>query len=254
MEMSLKRLERPALFRSVQDIIKNYILENNLTAGAPLPPEMELARQLGVSRSSVREAVKALESLGILETRRGSGLFVQDFSFEPLLENLPYGLLFALPQLADLLAVRRVLETGMAEAALAVITPQQLSQLQLLTQQMLLKAEQGQTFPDEDREFHVTLFASLQNQVLLKLLDIFWLTFHKAAQLTDLQDRDPLRTYQDHVAILEAVAAGEAAQVRLALDQHYLSLEERLKQAQQIRISSFVNTPTPTPPPNRGRG
>lgn len=235
MEMSLKRLERPALFRSVQDNIKNYILENNLTAGAPLPPEMELARQLGVSRSSVREAVKALESLGILETRRGSGLFVQDFSFEPLLENLPYGLLFDLSQLADLLAIRRVLETGMVETALTVITPEQLSHLRGLTRQMLARAERGQTFPDEDREFHATLFAGLQNQVLLKLLDTFWLTFHKAAQLTDLQDRDPMRTYRDHVAILEAVEAGEAVQVRLALDQHYLSLEERLKQAQQAR-------------------
>jgi DNA-binding FadR family transcriptional regulator len=240
MEMSLKRLDRPALFRSVQNIIKNYILENNLAAGAPLPPEAELARQLGVSRSSVREAVKALESLGILETRRGSGLFVQDFSFEPLLENLPYGLLFALPQLADLLAVRRVLETGMVEAALAVITPEQLSHLRGLTRQMLACAEQGQTFPDEDRDFHTTLFAGLQNQVLLKLLDTFWLTFHKAAQLTDLQDRDPMRTYRDHVAIIEAVEAGEAEQVRLALDRHYLSLEERLKQAQQDRNSASI--------------
>jgi DNA-binding FadR family transcriptional regulator len=103
---------------------------------------------------------------------------------------------------------------------------------------MLVRAEQGQTFPDEDREFHCTLFANLQNQILLKLLDTFWLTFHKAAPLTDLQDRDPLRTYQDHVAILEAVEAGEAEQVRLALDQHYLSLEERLKQAQKARNSS----------------
>jgi DNA-binding FadR family transcriptional regulator len=238
METPLKRLERPALFRSVQDIIKNYILENNLTAGAPLPPEMELARQLGVSRSSVREAVKALESLGILETRRGSGLFVQDFSFEPLLDNLPYGLLFDLQQLADLMAVRRVLETGMAEAALAVITPEQLTQLRLLARQMLARAEQGEIFPDEDREFHATLFAGLQNQVLLKLLDTFWLTFHKAAQLTDLQDRDPMRTYRDHVAILEAVEAGEVVQVWLALDRHYLSLEERLKRVQQARNNS----------------
>ncbi len=123
----------------------------------------------------------------------------------------------------------------MVETALTVITPEQLSHLRGLTRQMLARAERGQTFPDEDREFHATLFAGLQNQVLLKLLDTFWLTFHKAAQLTDLQDRDPMRTYRDHVAILEAVEAGEAVQVRLALDQHYLSLEERLKQAQQAR-------------------
>lgn len=239
MEVSFKRLERPStLFRSVQDIIKNYILENNLSAGAPLPPETELARQLGVSRSSVREAVKALESLGILETRRGSGVFVQNFSFEPLLENLPYGLLFDLQQLGDLLVVRRILEMGMIESALAAMSPEQLAQLQTLTERMFIQAEQGRTFPEEDREFHYTLFANLQNQVLLKLLDTFWLTFYKAARLTDLQDRDPMQTYRDHVAILEAVRAGEVGRVRQALDQHYLGLEKRLKQAQSARKNS----------------
>ena len=85
-------------------------MENRLAAGAPLPPEGELAQQLGVSRNSVREGVKALESLGILEMRRGVGVFVKAFSFEPLLANLTYGLGDALTQIADVIAVRRALE------------------------------------------------------------------------------------------------------------------------------------------------
>ena len=72
----------PLLYRSVQDRIKRYIVEHDLEGGDALPPETQLTRDLGVSRSSVREAVKALESLGILVTRPGKGLYVRPFSLD----------------------------------------------------------------------------------------------------------------------------------------------------------------------------
>jgi DNA-binding FadR family transcriptional regulator len=204
MRKSVNQVERPTvLYRSVQDFIKNYILENNLQAGDPLPPETELARQLGVSRNSVREAVKALESLGVLETRHGSGLFVRDFSFKPLLENLPYGLLFDLQQLADLQEVRRLLEVGIIEDALQTMTDQQMANLQVVIDKMHARAKRGQSIFEEDREFHNVLFQHLENQVLSKLLDIFWETFHKASILTDVErDADAMHNYRNHAAIL----------------------------------------------------
>ena len=113
----------PSLHVSVQESLRAYIVENRLEAGAPLPPEGELAQQLGVSRNSVREGVKALESLGVLEMRRGVGVFVKAFSFEPLLANLTYGLGDALTQIADVIAVRRGLEVGMIDAALRADRP-----------------------------------------------------------------------------------------------------------------------------------
>ena len=89
----LKPLRRPpSLHVTVQGSLRGYIEDNQLKAGDPLPPEAILAQQLGVSRNSVREAIKALESVGVLETRRGIGVFVKAFSFQPLLDNLAYGL------------------------------------------------------------------------------------------------------------------------------------------------------------------
>ena len=70
---------RPPLYEVLQQKIKNYIIQNSLKPGDRLPSETELAQQLGVSRNSVREAVKALEMLDIVETRSGAGLFVGDF-------------------------------------------------------------------------------------------------------------------------------------------------------------------------------
>lgn len=230
MATSLKRLERPEPFyRAVQDSIKKYITENNLLPGSPLPPENELARQLGVSRNSVREAAKALESVGILETRHGSGLFVREFSFDPLLDNLPYGMYSDLRQLEDLLQVRRVLELGMIEAAITSIAADHIGELERLLGQMRLKAEKGQTFPEEDRAFHRKIYEATGNSVLLKLLDIFWIAFHNAALEAVAQNTTPGQTYLDHAAILEAIKAKDAAQVRQAIDRHYGALEIRIK-------------------------
>src|SRR5690554_4139090 len=120
----LKPLKRaPLLYQSVQEAIQNYINENDLKPGDPLPAESELARQLQVSRNSVREAVKALESIGILETRRGSGLFVKNFSFDPVLETLPYALLTDIDELVDLLEIRCILEVSMISSAIQMMTP-----------------------------------------------------------------------------------------------------------------------------------
>ncbi len=76
-----RKLKRPQfLYQAVQDEVKAYILEQSLMPGDALPPETELAEQLGVSRNSVREAIKSLETLGIVEARTGAGLFVRNFS------------------------------------------------------------------------------------------------------------------------------------------------------------------------------
>lgn len=229
MERSLQPVQRaPLLHQSVQDAIRAYIIDNKLQPGDPLPPETELGRRLGVGRNSVREAVKSLESLGVLRVHRGSGIFVRDFSFEPLLENLHYGLLFDVRELAEFLQIRRVLETGMIEDALHVISAEQVAKIEQIVERMRIRAERGEPFVQEDREFHQCLFEQLGNQTLVKLLDTFWLVFRKASELSAIVDTEPLVTYQAHAHILEAVHDKDVYRARIALDQHYAGLEGRL--------------------------
>jgi len=230
----LKRLrQRPSLHQEVQEAIKSYILGNGLRPGDSLPPETELASQLGVSRNSVREAAKALESLDIIEIRHGSGLFVGGFSIDALLDNLPYGLLMDLKDLRDLLDVRRVLESGMIESALRAVSDQQIADLGQLVEEMRLLAERGQTFLEQDRAFHQKLYEGLDNSALLKVIDVFWLAYHKTSAYANIEDREPMHTYRDHVAIFDAVKAGDAERVRNALEQHHWGIITRLERAQQ---------------------
>ncbi|MFT4038156.1 MAG: FadR/GntR family transcriptional regulator [Thermomicrobiales bacterium] len=233
MEHGLKPLARPvSLHESVQEAIRAYIVANALRPGEALPPEGDLARQLGVSRNSVREAVKALESLGILEARRGSGLFVAEFSFDPLLENLTYGLRFDLNQLAELLEVRRVLETGLIGATMAAMSPAAHEALRQTVEQMRQRAEANENIIEADRQFHQILFEPLGNTTLLKLLDVFWRTYQEAARTTDMRNDDLMGIYRGHAAIQIAVQANDVERARQALDQHYDELKGRLARIQ----------------------
>ena len=112
-ESSIQKVTRTPVHRQVQEAIRQFILENDLQPGSQLPPEGQLANLFGVSRNSVREGVKALEVQGVVEVRVGAGLFVQEFSFEPILETLPYGLLVDMGSIKHLLHLREVLDLSL---------------------------------------------------------------------------------------------------------------------------------------------
>lgn len=224
-EKDLKPVRRPpSLTDSVQQVIRDFIVDNQLNSGDALPPETQLAKQLGVSRNAIREAVKALEMTGIIEVRRGSGLFVGDFSLDPLLESLPFGLMSELRDLRELLEIRLVLEVGMVEKVIEKRTDAQIQRLRATLERMGKQAKAGNPFPEEDREFHQVLFKNINNETLLKLLDIFWKTYNRASRTDDIEDYDPMKTYRDHVGIVDAVEEGDAAAAKTALEKHYTGL------------------------------
>jgi DNA-binding FadR family transcriptional regulator len=239
---SLQPVKRPPLLHvEVQEAIKNHILENRLKANDPLPSEGELASQLGVSRNSVREAVKALESIGILETRRGSGLFLRNFSFEPLLDNLPYGLMFGISELAELLELRQTLEVGLIEAAIEAMTEQTLLQLQKTVESMRTHAEREEEFLEDDRLFHQLLYENHGNRMLLRLLDTFWVAFRRASDEVKRTEDKPLSTYRDHALILKAIEKRDIPAAKDALTRHYEGIHSRLRAA---KFETNSSTPT----------
>lgn len=222
---TIKPLQKaPLLHFSVQESLRAYIDGNGLKAGAPLPPEGELAAQLGVSRNSVREGIKALESLGVLESRRGVGVFVKAFSFDALLENLAYGLGDALSRTEEVLVIRRTLEVGLIEKTVELISEGDLHKLGGVVDRMRRHAEKGQGFLDEDREFHQLLFNCQNNEILSRLIGVFWLAFHKASDFVNLENSNPMQTWADHAAIVDALVARDAGKARDCLDRHYAGI------------------------------
>lgn len=223
----MKPVERaPLLHVTAQESLRVYIVDNDLKAGDPLPPESALALQLGIGRNSMREAIKALESVGVLETRRGIGVFVKEFSFQPLLDNLAYGLQDSLRDIDELRDIRRVLEVGLIERTIALIGNDDIAELRRVTDTMHAKALRNEPIAAEDQEFHQLLFRCQNNRMLTALLEIFWLAFYKASGLADLGNPAPLDTWREHQSIVDAVAARDVPGARLRLDAHYRGIQD----------------------------
>jgi DNA-binding FadR family transcriptional regulator len=231
----LKALKRKQmLYQVVQDEVKAYIIENSLKAGDPLPPETELAIQLNVSRNSVREAVKALEALGILEARHGTGLFVLDFSFNPILDNLAYGIMLDLKPLIDVLEVRFHLEYSMVDKVIQKKTPEQIQRLRDALDQLQVAAQQGYYSAEADRAFHRHLYDEINNHILWRILDIFWMVLRQAEDHAALpRPDDPVESHRVHVPIIDALAAGDADAMRAAITLHYQGVEARVMRHQE---------------------
>ncbi|TWD84627.1 GntR family transcriptional regulator [Kribbella amoyensis] len=229
-DQEFRRLDaRAPLHQVVQHEIRNFIIKERLRPGDPLKSEAELARLFGVSRNSVREAVKALESTGVLETRRGSGVYVRDFSFDPLLDHLPYGLMQGKQALRELAALRKTLETALITDAMDAMTPASVSALRETLEEMRALAEQGEGFAEQDRMFHQLLFRDLGNTMLLRLFDLFWLAFHAA--VPPARGRTPMDAYHGHATVLDAILTGDPDQARAAIRDHYIGIESKLAEA-----------------------
>jgi DNA-binding FadR family transcriptional regulator len=220
------------LFERAQRAIKRYVLDHRLGPGDALPSEGQLAEELRISRNSVREAIKALEALGTIETRHGVGAFVRAFSFDPILDNLAYGLQTGNSSILELLEVRRQLEGAFVEVAAARLSADELRVLRSTVDRMGARAALGESFTDEDRFFHRTLYSGLGNRLLLTLLDVFWEAYVRLrASLPGVPPGDAVRTWEEHRAILELLERRDGPGARRAMLDNFVLLEGRLRHA-----------------------
>lgn len=221
-------LKTRSLSDLVQDGIRAYIAENGLGPGDPLPSEAEFARQFEVSRNVVREGVKALQSTGLLVAQRGSGIFVGDFSFAPLLENLPYGLLTHTRPLTELLEVRELLEQGLiAEVALRH-DDADLARMEQALDRMSEAAATGGNIRDADLAFHRALYSANPNSLVLELMEVFWVAFNEAASRVALPAPDLPEVVRLHRDIVDAVRAGDPEAAVSTMRAHYGGIEQQL--------------------------
>ncbi len=218
----LAQVTRQPLHRQVQEAIRAYIVDNQLVAGDQLPPEGRLAELLGISRNSVREGVKALEVQGVIEARVGAGLFVRAFSFEPILEGLPYGLLVGLESVSHLLRLREVLDLGAVEHLIESVSEDQVANLQSILDEWRVAAEKGVYPAQLDRDFHQALYAELDNPLLPRLAGLFWDIYRQVTDNSDVPDvEDPKHTQRLHREILEGLIARDPSRLRAAIKDHY---------------------------------
>ncbi len=218
---------------ATMDSIKTYILNHELKPGDPLPTEATLCEDLQVSRSSVREALRRLEALDIINVHQGRGSFVGKMSLEPMVETLV--LRFALDKesgaesLRQVVSMRRYIDLGVAETLVNAMKGSKNPELEELVEAMIAKAAHSEKFMDEDIAFHSGLMNYLNNELVTQMNGAMWLIHQTFIPELDEQSAESLlRTAHAHELMLSTAQDGDVEAYRDAVMAHYEPLASLL--------------------------
>ncbi|MFZ3416771.1 FadR/GntR family transcriptional regulator [Arthrobacter sp. 3Tela_A] len=212
--------------------IKAMLISGELKAGDRIPPEKDLSERLGLSRSSLREAVKALELARVLDVRRGDGTYVTSLEPAILMETMSFVVdLHQERAAAELLEVRRILEPGSASLAARRITEDAATELKAC----VAAVEEDSSVEDliaHDLAFHALVAKASGNAYLHGLLEGLSAGTLRGHIWTGLmQDRAVSATLAEHAAIAAAIAARDPDLARALMTVHVSGVESRIRAA-----------------------
>jgi len=224
-----KTIRSSRLYEQIVDQIEQAILKGELKPGDQLPAERELAEQFGVSRTAVREAVKALREKGLVEAFSGRGTFVTNGTSQAMRQSLDLITRIGGPDgSAQLAEVRAILEPEIAALAAGRIEEQLLVALREAVAVMDSSLEDPDTYIEADLDFHLALAEGAANPVILSLIDsIVGLLREQRLRIFSVEG-GPERGQYHHKQILEAIEQRNAEKARAAMREHL----------RQIRVDS----------------
>lgn len=219
---SLTTIKRQNIYEQVIDYLKQYIIANNLGPGDPLPTEAVLTERLKVSRLTVREALKVLESLGMVETRTRGGTRLKSISLQPLTDHLRFLLEVEKTTLREMAGARLILETAIMSAIVVNADEDDLGRIDAAVEQMrrLVNTNQPALVADADMAFHLALFAATRNRAIEAfgvMLQEFFSQVRKEAFLNHAAFDKSLR---EHTEIANALRARDVARAQALMHEH----------------------------------
>jgi len=201
------------VYMEIVEQIKEQIKSGYLKAGSPLPSERELAEKFEASRSSVREAVTILESLGILEVKHGKGSYVRDFHNTKSMKNYfdTFALLFDIDpsKTLQLLQVRKIMEPQVAALAAENAKFDDIARLYEINEEMKRLLNRGEVGLDPDFNFHFQIASSTGNEILLNTLsalsDLMRRSLHQTSWLSLTDKNRTTNPIIEHEQIIKAI-------------------------------------------------
>jgi GntR family transcriptional repressor for pyruvate dehydrogenase complex len=212
----------------VDERIKEYIAKNELRPGDRLPGESWFAAQLGVGRPLVREAMKGLEAVGVLEARKGVGRFVRAFEAEAYLSHFTTQVLIQSFNERELLETRCLLEIAAACDAVERLTDGDLAEIQRLWSSIQAHAEAGETNTEGDLGLHRVIMSRADNRFIIAMLDAVYALANDSVE-NGRYSKDKIREdLGQHEAIVRAALARDGRAAQAALIAHFETTAARL--------------------------
>lgn len=221
-------VQRPKVYQLVAERLLHQIRQRRLSPGDSLPPEHELARRYGVGRSSVREALRLLESKGVIRSA-GHGSFVVAEYGNALVDSLRFLLTLEAFDLEELYELRTILETELAALAAVRRTEEHLQRMEEAIRQMEAGLDSQARYIEADLRFHLTVAEATRNRVAVHVMRAIRDPLHRALARVYHIPGSPQKSIAQHRAILEAVRAEDAEAARRRMAEHLRRVREDVR-------------------------
>jgi len=226
----LEPLKKTRLYEEIVKQLIDLIEVGKLKPGDRLPSERQMAEELGVSRTAIREALRALESMGYIESKVGGGTFIREISLDKAL--LPFTTLLSQDKnlIKELLEVRQLLESEIALLASKRATEEDIKNMETALDSMREDIEQGGIGLEGDNAFHNALAIAARNMAMTKILELCDELLSKSRESTLRIPGQPARSLEDHVAILHAVKERDHVLAQQLMKQHMIKAQENYRE------------------------
>jgi len=218
-------VRRDKVYEGVAKQIERLILKK-LQPGDKLPSERELAELLRVSRSSIRDAIRSLELMGMVEPRQGAGTIVREISSESLVNPLANALKHKSELIHELLDFRLMLEPQLAARAATRVSEEEVSEMEEILDRQEAKLRNGQSTIAEDSEFHYSIALASGNSVVLKVLDTLMDLLRESRERSLQVEGRQQKSVAGHRRILAAIKRHDSEGAKVAMRRHIEDVEE----------------------------
>lgn len=244
----IQPIKKTRIAEEIADRIRVLILDGTLPPGRPLPGERLLAARFGVSRGSVRDALRLLETIGLLETRHGQGTFPHELDVNRLVAPLASILAYRSDLRDELLDVRRMFEPAVARVAATRVTDEDLADLQRILDTQRRKLKAGGSAIVEDTAFHAVLARATRNRVVMRIMETLNDLLIESRKRTLRQKGRPERSIQGHEAVVAALRRRDPDGAARAMHRHIDQIAELLQHGTASRRGNRPRSLGSNPP------
>jgi len=225
LKSEFEAIRRNKVYEEVARQLERIILKK-LHPGDKLPSERELAENLGVSRSSIRDAIRSLELIGLVEPRQGAGTVVREISTDVLMNPLTNVLRQKMELVSEFLDFRKMLEPPLAARAATHASEEELAEMEEILHRQETKFRSGELAIEEDSEFHYSIAMASGNSVVLKVLDVIMDLLRDTRERSLQLEGRPQKSLAWHRRILAAIKRRDAEAAKSAMRRHIEDVEE----------------------------
>ncbi|HSB81186.1 MAG TPA: FadR/GntR family transcriptional regulator [Candidatus Methylomirabilis sp.] len=232
-EKAFHVIHKTRVSKEIIDQVRDLISSGRLKPGDRLPSERELAHTFHVGRSTVREAIRSMESLGLIDVRAGEGTFLAGPKAERTHDPLSANLFQAWGTHFKLFEVRSVLEPALAGLAARRATSEQIEAMRGILADQEREILRGESGKKEDTVFHHLIAEATGNEILHRIADSLMSLLGQTRETSLQRGGRPLRSYKQHQAILEAIEARNPAAAERRMREHIRSVERLIFSSHQ---------------------